>query len=117
MNIVLKRGDSRKITVDVFLPSAPGAIPSAYSLTGLSVWFTAKSSSHQILKTTADGIAIEVSPTNRATITINPSDTSAFPDRNVHMLYDVQIKASDGAIYTVAAGKLVVIPDQSTAIS
>jgi hypothetical protein len=111
VNIVLRRGDSRLITVDVYLANV------AYPLTGLFVWFTASSAGNNILKTTSLGIVIESSPTNRATITINPGDTSAFPNRNVHMLYDVQVKANDGAIYTVAAGKLVVIPDQSTAIS
>jgi hypothetical protein len=111
MNLVLKRGDSRHITADVYLDGA------AYPLTGLFAWFTAVSPSHSILKTTSLGIVIESIPSNRLTITINPGDTAAFPDRNINMLYDVQIKADDGAIYTVAAGKLVVIPDQSTAIA
>lgn len=111
MNIVLVRGDSRNITADVMLDGSP------YVMTGLTAWFTANSSAQSILKTTSSGIAIETSPTNRLTITINPNDTSSFPNRNIYMLYDIQIKASDGAIYTVAAGKLVVIPDQSTAIA
>lgn len=114
-NIKLRRGDSRTITIAVV-----DSAGDPYDLTGLTVWFTAKTkysladASAEIKKTIADGISVA---SNVATISIDPDDTNSLPDRDNFLQYDFQIKDGSGGIYTVAAGKMVIEPDVTKAIT
>ena len=117
--IAIRRGDSA--TLDVSVLSGR----SAYSLAGATVYFTAKES-----RTDADtaavirkssgglgGVTITDAAGGLAEVTVNPADTSSLAAREYVLHYDVQVKTSGGAIYTVAEGTVVVLPDVTISTS
>jgi len=87
------------------------------NLTGAKIWFTAKRAYTDAdnaavisLSTTTTGITITDAPNGAATLVIPPSATSALvtppPPTPLTLVYDVQVKESDGTVTTVQWGKL-----------
>lgn len=112
----MTRGDDREIVVEVAytedFPAVGIASGDPYPLTGATVWFTAESSVGAISKRSGSGIEISGSEAaeNVATITIDAADTDALTGRTVYA-WDIQIRSAGGKIWTVADGRLTVVPD------
>lgn len=106
-DVSISRGDKRTLTITTTNP----ADDTPYSLTGKTVWFTAKRSKQDldaaalIAKSTAGGINVMGSPNeHKAVVTIDSADTASFK-RDTVLLCDVQVK--DGTdVFTVAEGVL-----------
>lgn len=117
-NLSMWRGDTKVVQVTISGLTATG-------LTGYSYWFTAKNgvedsdASAVIQKTGSQATpadfttVITGSDTVDGVITciIDPADTTALPDYDSQLLYDVQVEDSDGNVTTVANGLLTVKVD------
>lgn len=65
---------------------------------------------------TDDGIVITSPTTGEFVFTILPEDTEDLPAHTVRLLYDAQVTDTQGNVYTVAIGHLMVVPDVSTVV-
>jgi hypothetical protein len=115
-DFTMYRGDT--VTINAAI-TASGL---AYNLTGKSMWFTAKTSYSQadpgvFQKKLGSGISIVDATNGRAQIVIAASDTNSLGNSKTALVYDFQVKDSSGRIYTVASGKLIVIPDVTRSTS
>jgi hypothetical protein len=115
-NFTMTRGDSATFSGTVTLGGDP------YDLSGAAhMWFTAKNKyvdsdeDAVFQKTLDDGITV-VSPTaGLYSVAIVPADTEDVPKAKTILVWDVQIEDSEGNIYTMASGKLVINPDVTDA--
>jgi hypothetical protein len=110
-----KRGDTFKL--DTVLRGANGAV---LDLTGAKVWFTAKQAYARFdtdavqFANTADGsgaVTVTDAVNGKVTCKIPPEKTVGFPDADVKLFYDVQVKDAAGDVYTAEEGTIVVTPD------
>ena len=85
-------------------------------LTGAGLWFTAKTSpaatTMLFRKTLGTGITVTDPTSGIGLIQLAPSDSSGLESRQVQLYFDLEVEQA-GAVYTVAAGRLVVEPDVS----
>lgn len=115
MDLTITRGDARTMSVPMTLNGAAWEIP-----VGATVRFTVKhqrddlDSAAVIAKSTGAGI---VAVADVATITIAPADTNSLAAKRTTttLYYDVQVTgaASSFGPWTVATGRLTVVPDVS----
>ena len=119
VNLSMSRGDTKIGQVTVSNLSASG-------LTGCSFWFTAKNkvsdadASAVIKKLPVDFSIITVGSDTVAGVaqfTIAPADTDTLADYAVSLVYDVQMKDTNGNITTLVDGTLLVNPDKTRAAS
>lgn len=116
-NLSMYRGDTKTLQFTVSnLPST--------GLTGYSFWFTAKEqvsdpdASAVVHKVSADfTVSTPGNDTTPGVVTcdILPADTSAAPDYDYVLLYDFQVKDSNGRVTTSAVGTLTIHPDRTRA--
>lgn len=66
-----------------------------------------------LVLTEGDGIYINNPTQGEFYFTIQPNDTESLPPKRVELFYDAQITDTVGNVYTVAYGKLVILPDVS----
>jgi hypothetical protein len=112
-NLAFNRGDT------VLLDLALTVNGVAEDLTGAVLFFTAKDEFTDadtvapIRKNSSGigGITIVSATGGTAQVTISPGDTSGLSGTEVFLFYDVQLKRSNGQIYTVAEGTICVYPD------
>ena len=115
------RGDSYVFDVQVF--GDDGCTPQ--NIAGWSVWFTMKfytadpdsRAVAQLTSALGGGIVITNPSIGQARVTVPPSATALFPDGDVTLVYDVQVRDLLGNIATVERGSITVIPDVTRAIS
>ena len=83
-------------------------------LTDAGLWFTAKTSPTSTAavfqKTLGQGITVTDPANGAGMIALAPGDTSGLATRQLQLYFDLELETG-GAVFTVAAGKLVVIPD------
>ena len=83
-------------------------------LTGAGIWFTAKTSpgaSNVVFqKAVGSGITVTDAASGAGLIELVPDDTQGLGARTVRLYFDLEVEIA-GAVYTVAAGRLVVEPD------
>lgn len=92
-----------------------------YNLTGATVrmtfkWSLGDSDGNAVKILTSavgGGIVINDAKGGVFTFTLNPSDTSGMPPKRVDLYYDAQVTDNLGNVYTVAYGKLAILPDSS----
>jgi hypothetical protein len=116
----LFRGNDRTLTVTAKDPEDG----SDFSLTGATVWFTAKrhvtdpdEEAVFSKKTGGGGIVVLAEPdNNQARVSINRVDTADLPFRKVELECDVQTLI-EGKAHTVARGILVVKPPVTRSLS
>jgi len=112
----LFRGDT------IVLEAAVSQAKKAFSLTGYTIWFTAKpdignpdSGSGVIQKTVGTGITVIDAADGKIRIVISPSDTAGINKTTTYQC-DVQVKnTSTGEISTVARGAITVDLDVTQA--
>ncbi len=116
--LTITRGDTKRFDLTV-TDELTGA---AIDLTGATMWFTVKRSRSepdsvkQFQKTTSDGITIASGSSGTATLIIAPADSASMDPARLYV-WDLQIKSSTGAIYTVDSGPLAVLGDVTRATS
>jgi hypothetical protein len=118
-NLAFSRGD----TVLLDLTFTTGGVPE--NLTGALIFFTAKDefsdpdTGATIRKNSGGvgGITIVNAAAGTAQVTINPGDTSGLPGSEIFLFYDVQLKRSNGQIFTCAEGTVCVYPDVTVSTS
>jgi hypothetical protein len=85
-----------------------------WDLTGAGIWFAAKTSpgANTVIfqKSVGSGITVTDAACGAGMIELVPSDTQWVRVRTARLYFDMDVEAA-GAIYTVAAGRLVVEPD------
>jgi hypothetical protein len=87
-----------------------------FPLTGLELRATAKRSYGQtdaeavFQKVSGDGIELDEGDSSVAIVRIDPADTEGLGDREVKLLFDLQL-TSGTEVFTLATGLLVVSPD------
>ena len=98
----------------------PGSVP--VNITGWKFWHTVKRHSldpdlQAIWQGTSDGgqIIIVAAVVGRGTSTMPPQATVGFPDGDVALLYDLQIKDVAGNVFTIESSTVVVHPDVTRA--
>ena len=83
-------------------------------LTGAGIWFTAKTSPNAstvvFQKAVGSGITVTDAASGAGMIELVPGDTHGLGARTVRLYFDLEVEIA-GAVYTVAAGRLVVEPD------
>jgi hypothetical protein len=83
-------------------------------LTGAGIWFTAKASQGAstviFQKSVGSGITVTDAASGAGMIELVPGDTHGLGARTVRLYFDLEVELA-GAVYTVAAGRLVVEPD------
>jgi hypothetical protein len=83
-------------------------------LTGAGIWFTAKTSPGAstviFQKAVGSGITITDTASGAGMIELAPGDTHELGARTVRLYFDMEVEIT-GAVYTAAAGRLVVEPD------
>lgn len=90
-----------------------------YNLTNCSVRMTFKWSFDDadgdafLVLTEGDGITVTSPTQGTFTFLIEPADTLSLPPRRVELFFDAQVTDAQSNVYTVAYGKLVIIPDVS----
>lgn len=90
-----------------------------YDLSNCSVRMTFKwafdDSDADAFKILTEGAGITVTAPTEGTFTfqLEPADTSGLPPRRVELLFDAQVTDSQSNVYTVAYGKLIILPDVS----
>jgi hypothetical protein len=91
-----------------------------YDLTNATLWCTVKRAYAepdilalaQVTSTAQAGIFIAFPPTlGKAQVVLPSSMTIDMGDAAVNLVYDVQVKGSDGAVFTIEAGTITVYPD------
>jgi hypothetical protein len=90
----------------------------AYDLSNCTLTMTAKYSVDdtdalavfQKDNSTLTGITVTSATDGEFTVELLNTDTSALPNREVRLVYDIQLKTSTGKRYTVSRGTLVVKP-------
>jgi len=103
----LYRGDTRE-----YLLTFTDAQGDAIDITGWKIYFTMKNSSGNnddncLVK---KDITSHTSPTEgKSTILLSHADTDSMHPGDYY--YDIQIKKTDGTIYTVATGKAPILAD------
>lgn len=93
-------------------------------MTTYSVWFTAKydaadADSAAVIRKgkTAGltGVTVMTDPAtqtySRIKVAFDPTDTAALPAKLLTLVFDIQIKAPTGEVFTVADGELQIKPD------
>lgn len=103
-DLTVIRGDSAEFTLTL-------SGLDEYGLIGADLWFTAGT----IEKRLGDGIEVEDEEAGTATITLEPDDTAGAPGTRSSRPYDVQVRLADGRIRTPVRGRLIIIPDVTTA--
>jgi hypothetical protein len=123
------RGDTFVLDTQVLRPppgSLPGSPPVPTNITGWMVWFTVKRTFEpdqfavcQLTTTPTGqgGIAFTQPLIGWMEVTMNPIVTRGFPDGNVALPYDIQVRDLSGNLFTVEKGVIVVMPDVTEAIS
>jgi hypothetical protein len=114
------RGDTAKF--DLAITDEDGV---AVDITGASIWLTVKSDpkvpdANAIFQATPSDVSITNGPGGLATITIPASRTESVEIRDPDGLkcyYDIQAKLASNEIYTMARGKLTLLPDITRATS
>ena len=66
-----------------------------------------------LILTEGSGITVTDAENGTFTFQIEPGDTSSLPPRKVELLFDAQVTDAQSNVYTVAYGKLIIIPDVS----
>jgi hypothetical protein len=106
--LTMFRGNTMVFDFAVTLGGNPVALTSA------GVWFTAKTSPGAgtvvFQKAVGSGITVTDAASGAGMINLVPSDTQALGARTVPLYFDLEV-ALAGAVYTTAAGRLVVEPD------
>ncbi len=113
--ITMFRGDTAKFKIKL---TRAGAVE---NLAGTqNIWFTAKRKFDDtyaqaiIAKFIGSGITITDTTGGIADLKISPTDTSSLEPSRVTLVYDVQYKDSALDLWTVASGKMFIVPDVST---
>jgi len=113
----MTRGDNKTVQVTITGLGSQG-------LSGASLWFTAKRSYADadaaaiIHKVTADFTIDQQGDSQTpgiAHFSIQPAETSGLPAHQVDLVFDVQMKDSNGNVTTVDSGTLTVTPDVTLA--
>lgn len=105
----MTRGDSATFTSVVTRSGA------AVNLTAGTVWFTAKyrasdaDAAAVFQKLTGAGVTGDAGGT--VTVTLSPADTAGLPAYPTTLVWDLQLRESDGRITTVDMGTLTVAGD------
>ncbi len=90
-----------------------------YDLTNCSVRMTFKwqfddsDNDAFLVLTEGDGITVTAPTQGTFTFLIEPADTEGLPPRKVELLFDAQVTDAQSNVYTVAYGKLIILPDVS----
>jgi hypothetical protein len=106
----IKRGDTAYFRCAVTEDGDP------FPLTGLTLRATAKRSYPQtdaeavFQKSSGNGIELDDSDSSVAIVRIDPADTEGLGDREVKLLFDLQL-TSGTEVFTLAEGLLIVAPD------
>lgn len=66
-----------------------------------------------LILTEGDGITVTDATNGTFTFLMQPEDTSSLPPRRVELLFDAQVTDAQSNVYTVAYGKLIILPDVS----
>ena len=69
-----------------------------------------------LILTEGNGITVTSATNGTFTFQIEPEDTEDLPPRLVELLFDAQVTDSLGNVYTVAYGKLIILPDVSITV-
>lgn len=117
----IRRGDHRTVTIRVTEPD--GVTPR--DITGWQLWLTAKRALADAdtaadaikVSTLAGSITITNAAQGQAEAAILPSHTEGLPASEQTFYVDLQAKDATGKIGTLRAGKLVVQPDVTQAVS
>lgn len=119
-----RRGDTFVLDVQVKRVLTAGCDAVPVDITGWMMWFTAKfyfedyDSQAVTQRTSAPlgGIVFTEPSIGKAQITVPSSATLGFPDAEVKLVYDVQVKDLVGNIFTVEVGEWLVRPDVTRTI-
>lgn len=106
------RGNTRTFTIAV---TAVGGV-GPFDLTGCTMWFSVRAFAAAPdyvfqKKTGGGGIVIATPASGVAVITVQNADTAGLPSSEQQLVYDVQLKTTDGSIVTLSRGTLIVQPD------
>jgi len=109
----MTRGDTKQIGVSVTRNDSP------VDLTGATIWMSAKRSYPDTvyvfqISTVTDDVEITDEEGGLATVTIPPDATSGLSSQVNTLVYDIQVRESDGTITTVGSGTITVNPDVTT---
>jgi hypothetical protein len=104
-------------------PPRPGSAP--FNLTGCELWYTAKFYRPDpdlravwALNTAAlGGVAIINALIGTFSVTGSPLATVGFPDGDVTLAFDIQIKDATGKVFTIEKGTQTVEADVTRAVS
>jgi hypothetical protein len=106
--LTMFRGNTMVFDIVVTLGGNP------VDLTGAGIWFTAKmspgASTVVFQKTVGQGITVTEAASGAGVIELVPGDTQGLGARTVRLYFDLEVEIA-GAVYTVAAGRLVVEVD------
>jgi hypothetical protein len=106
--LTMFRGNTMVLDFSVTLGGNP------VDLTGAGMWFTAKTSpgasSVVFQKAVGSGITVTDASSGAGMIELVSSDTHGLGARTARLYFDLEVEIA-GAVYTVAAGRLVVEPD------
>lgn len=120
-DLTMSRGDSLVYPTTLYQQNQPVQIPQ--DLTGAKVWFTAKkyftdpdNQAVSQVTSTGGGVVIVNPPVSGQIIVTMPFQATVnFPDADVILVYDIQIKTSGGLVLTLERGTLTVSPDATRA--
>jgi hypothetical protein len=110
MNLVMVRANSFAFTAQVLNNGTP------VNITDCSFKFMAKRAFTDLdgdavfVKTVGTGITKTAPLTGTLQVALQPADTVDLPDRQIVLVYDLQMKTAASEIYTVLRGKLTVNP-------
>ena len=115
-DLTMFRGDGAKFDIVVALDGL------VVDITGAKLWMTARrspGSPFTFTRTTltTPGFTITAGALGKATVILDPADTSALASEPVTLIYDIQIKEASGRVWTVTSGNLTVNPDVTTDIA
>jgi hypothetical protein len=111
------RGDTRTFTVTTTNPDG-----SPYNLASCDMWFSVRTAygapGYVFQKTTGGGGITTPTPTNGiALVEVDNGDTTGLPLVETSCVFDVQLKATDGSIFTLNRGEFIVQPEVTTEIA
>jgi hypothetical protein len=120
-DLTMSRGDSLVYATTLYQLNQPVKIPQ--DLTGAKVWFTAKryftdpdNQAVSQVDSVGGGVVIVNPPVSgQIVVTLPFQATVGFPDSDVVLIYDIQIRTSGGLVLTLERGTLTVSPDATRA--
>ena len=116
MRLAMVRGDTRTFTVATTNPDG-----SEYNLQDCDMWFSVRTAygatGYVFQKRVGNGITIPTPSNGIALVRVENADTVGLPLVETSCVFDVQLKAADGSVFTINWGQFIVQPEVTTEIS